>query len=329
MDGKVRMRMLVLSVVAVIVVAAVGAALTLSSSPEDEYSLTVAYSEKMNYEPLMVAEDKGFFTNAGLNVTPAIVTGGIQAAEALLAASADVAAMGDAPAVQLIPRLISEGIGAKIIARITGAEGMHRIIADSSIVEPSDLEGKKVGMQQSSSSQGAFLQWCAANGVNTANVNFVWLNPTDLAQAMATKLIDAMVGSEPWAINTENLCGASVHELGNSSGLGSTFPIVVVASEKALREKGEALERFLAALDRANEYILSDWDDAMAICASHTGLSVEDQSKGSGLQFFELGFNETDVQSIAMTAMYLLDLGEIEAVSVIMDHVDLRFLPGE
>ncbi len=76
MDGKVRMRMLVLGVVAVIVVAAVGAALTLSSSPEDEYSLTVAYSEKMNYEPLMVAEDKGFFTNAGLNVTPAIVTGG-------------------------------------------------------------------------------------------------------------------------------------------------------------------------------------------------------------------------------------------------------------
>jgi len=242
-----------------------------------------------------------------------------------MTASADVAAMGDAPAVQLI----SQGIGAKIIARITGAEGMHRIIADSNIVEPSDLEGKRVGMQQSSSSQGAFLQWCAANGVNTANVTFVWLNPTDLAQAMATKQINAMVGSEPWAINTENLCGASVHELGNSSGLGSTFPIVIVASEKALKEKGEALERFLAALDRANEYILSDWDDAMAICASHTGLSVEDQSKGSGLQFFELGFNETDVQSIAMTAMYLLDLEKIEAVSVIMDHVDLRFLPGE
>jgi len=325
MGRKMKKAMPVLGVVAVIVVAAVGAALILSSSPEDEYALTVAYSEKMNYEPLMVAKDKGFFTDAGLNVTSAIVTGGIQAAEALMTASADVAAMGDAPAVQLI----SQGIGAKIIARITGAEGMHRIIADSNIVEPSDLEGKRVGMQQSSSSQGAFLQWCAANGVNTANVTFVWLNPTDLAQAMATKQINAMVGSEPWAINTENLCGASVHELGNSSGLGSTFPIVIVASEKALKEKGEALERFLAALDRANEYILSDWDDAMAICASHTGLSVEDQSKGSGLQFFELGFNETDVQSIAMTAMYLLDLEKIEAVSVIMDHVDLRFLPGE
>lgn len=318
-------KMLAITLVIVVVIAAVGASMLLMPSDEDEMGLTVAYSEKMNYETLMVANDKGFFEDAGLNVTAAIVTGGIQAAEAIVTGSADVAAMGDAPAVQLI----TKGIGVKIIGRIAGAEGMHRIISDVNITAPGDLEGKRVGMQQSSSSHGAFLQWCDANNISTANVNFVYLNPSYLAEAMYSGEIDAMVGSEPWAINTENLCGDRVHELGNSSGLGSSFPIVLVASQKALSEKGAALTRLLDSLDRANRYINDEWEDAMAICASHTGLSVEDQSKGSGLQLFELGFNSTDVQSMTMTAMGLLDFGKITAVPVIMDHVDLSFMPEE
>ncbi len=318
-------KMMAITLVVVVVIAAAGAAMLLMPSNEDKMGLTVAYSEKMNYETLMVANDKGFFEDAGLNVTAAIVTGGIQAAEAIVTGSADVAAMGDAPAVQLI----TKGIGAKIIGRIAGAEGMHRIISDVNITEPGDLEGKRVGMQQSSSSHGAFLQWCDANDVNTDDVTFVYLNPSYLAEAMYSGEIDAMVGSEPWAINTENLCGDRVHELGNSSGLGSSFPIVLVGSQKALAEKEEALTRLLEALDRANKYINDDWEEAMAICASHTGLSVGDQSRGSGLQFFELGFNSTDVQSMTMTAMGLLDFGKITAVPVIMDHVDLSYLPEE
>lgn len=318
-------KLLAIVLVVVVVIAAIGVAFLLMPSEEDEMDLTVVYSEKMNYETLMVANDKGYFDDVGLNVTPAIVTGGIQAAEAIVTGSADVAAMGDAPAVQLI----TKGIGAKIIGRIAGAEGMHRIISDVNISAPEDLNGKKVGMQQSSSSHGAFLQWCEANDVNTDNVTFRYLNPSYLAEAMYSGEIDAMVGSEPWAINTENLCGDSVHELGNSSGLGSSFPIVLVASQKALAEKGEALSRLMKALDLANDHINDDWNDSMAICASHTGLSVEDQSKGSGLQFFELGFNATDVQSMTMTAMGLMDFGKITAVPVIMDHVDLSHLLEE
>lgn len=318
-------KLLAIVLIAVVVIAAVSVAFLLMPSGEGEMDLTLVYSEKMNYETLMVANAKGYYDDVGLNVTSKIVTGGIQAAEAIVTGSADVAAMGDAPAVQLI----SKGIGAKIIGRIAGAEGMHRIISDVNITEPKDLEGQKVGMQQSSSSHGAFLQWCTANDVNTDNVTFIYLNPSYLAEAMYSGEIDAMVGSEPWAINTENLCGDSVHELGNSSGLGSSFPIVLVASQKALAEKGEVLSRLLEALEMANDHINEDWNDSMAICASLTGLSVDDQSKGSALQYFELGFNATDVQSMTMTALGLMDFGKITAVPIIMDHVDLRFLPED
>ena len=318
-------KVLAIGVVAIIVIGVLGAAFLLMPSSEDETALTVAYSEKMNYETLMVAVDEGMFEDQGLNVTTAIVTGGIQAAEALLTGSADVAAMGDGPAVQVI----TKDTGAKIIARIAGGSGLHRFIANENITEPEDLEGKKVGVQQSSTSHAAFLQWCEANDVNVDDITFIYMNPSYLAEAMQAGEIDAMVGSEPWAVNTENLCGNSVHEIGNSSELGSTFPIVIVASEKALTERSEALTKLLKALDQANDFINQNWDDAMDICASHTGLSVDDQSNCSRLQFFELGFNSTDVQSITMTAMVLLEFGKIDHMPVIMDHVDVSMLPED
>jgi NitT/TauT family transport system substrate-binding protein len=273
----------------------------------------------------MVANEKGLFDEQGLNVTTKLVTGGIQAAEALITGSADLAAMGDAPAVQLI----TKDTGAKIVARFIGGAGMHRFIAWNDITEPEGLEGMKVGLQQSSSTHGAFLQWCEVNRVNVDNITFVYMNPLDIPTAMSTREIDAMAGSEPWAVNTQNLCGDQVHELGNSSGIGSTFPIVLVASERSMREKPDAISAVLRALDQSNQFILENWVESMEICASRTGLDIDDQSNCSSVQFYEVGFNGSDVQSMTMTAMVLQEFGKITAVPVIMDHVDLSFMPRD
>lgn len=312
-------------VVIIVIISTAGAAYILLPSSGGKSDITIAYSQKVNYETLMVSMDEGMFEDQGLNVTAKIVTGGIQAAEALMTASADLAAMGDAPAVQLM----TKDTGAKIVARFIGGAGMHRFIAWNDIVQPKDLEGMKVGLQQGSSTNGAFLQWCEMNDVNIDNITFVPMNPIDIPLAMSTRQIDAMAGSEPWAVNTENLCGDNVHELGNSSELGSTFPIVLVASERALQEKGEAIEKVLKALDQANLFIMENWDEAMLDCANHTGLSIQDQSNCSGVQFYQVGFNATDVQSMTMTAMALLEFGKITEMPVMMDHVDLSYLPED
>ncbi|HUT27711.1 MAG TPA: ABC transporter substrate-binding protein [Methanomassiliicoccales archaeon] len=318
----VQRKYLTLLIGVVVIISALGAAFLLLPPSKGDMDITIAYSEKVNYETLIVANEEGMFADHGLNVSTKLVTGGILAAEALITGSADLAAMGDAPAVQVITKVT----GAKIVARFIGAAGMHRIIAWNLILEPKDLEGKKVGLQETSSSHGAFLQWCEVNGVNADNITIVPMAPSNIPEAMAFHQIDAMVGSEPWAVNTENLCGDDVHELGNSSGLGSTFPIVLVASEKALNDRPEAIKAVVKALDQSNQFIMENWDDAMEICASRTGLSIADQSRCSAMQFFEVGFNETDVLSMNMTAQVLLDFGKITALPDVMAHVELSFL---
>jgi NitT/TauT family transport system substrate-binding protein len=317
-------KIIALAAVAIIIIAAIGTALLLLPQDED-MSISVAYSEKVNYETLMVANANGYFRDEGANVDVKLVTGGIEAATALITGAVDLAAMGDAPAVQLI----SQDRGAKIVARLVGGEGVHRFIAWNDIQEPKDLEGKKLGIQQTSSTHGAFLQWAEANNVNVDNITFVPMSPRDIPLAMQNRQIDAMGGSEPWAVNTENLCGDEVHELGNSSGLGSTFPIVLVASERALDNKPEAIKAVLKALDRGNDFIKSNWTEAMEICAARTGLSTEDQSRCSGFQFYELGFNATDVGSMNLTARSLMDFGSITQMPDVMAHVDLTLMPRD
>ncbi|NLX48212.1 MAG: ABC transporter substrate-binding protein [Euryarchaeota archaeon] len=311
-------------VIVVLLISAVGAAFLLMS-PSGETDISIAYSEKVNYETLMVANANGYFSEEGVNVDVKLVTGGIEAASALITGAVDLAVMGDAPAVQLM----ANDDGARVVARLVGGEGAHRFIAWNDIQEPKELEGMKVGLQQTSGSHGAFLQWAEANGVNVGDITFVYMNPRDIPLAMQTRQIDAMGGSEPWALNTEKLCGSDVHEIGNSSGLGSTFPIVVVASERAMSERPEAIRAVLRALDHGNQYILEDWNGSMAICSERTGLSVEDQSFCSSIQFFDVGFNETDLLSMNMTAMGLLEFGKISEMPDIMGHVDLSFLPPQ
>lgn len=311
--------------VVVVVIISTAGAIILFIPQDDGMSISVAYSEKVNYETLMVANANGYFQEEGADVHVRLVTGGIEAATALITGAVDLAAMGDAPAVQLI----SQDHGAKIVARLVGGEGVHRFIAWNDIQGPKDLEGRKLGIQQTSSTHGAFLQWAEANGVNVDNVTLVPMNPRDIPLAMQSRQIDAMGGSEPWAVNTENLCGDDVHELGNSSGMGSTFPIVLVASERALDDRPDAIRAVLKALDRGNEFIKSNWSEAMKICAERTGLSTDDQSRCSGFQFYELGFNGTDVDSMNMTARSMMDFGSIGQMPEVMAHVDLTLLPRE
>lgn len=299
-----------------LVVAAVALALPLLSSS----TVTIAYSEKVNYETLIIANEKGLLAEQGFNTK--LVTGGIQAAEALITGSVDMAVMGDGPAVQVI----TKNSGAKIVARFTGGEGIHRFIATTDIIEPQDIEGKKVGLQGSSSTHAAFLRWAKAYDVDMKKVIITFLSPTDIPWAMKNGEIQVMAGSEPWALNTEKLCGSLVHEIGNSSGLGSTHPIVLVASAKIIRDNPDAVASMIDILQRSNEFINENWSEAMQICANRTGLSASDQEKCSAMQFFNVGFNETDSASIDVAAEAMLVFGSITTLPTVMDHVDLRFL---
>jgi len=288
----------------------------------DGSGLAVAYSNKIDYEPLILAADLKLYEKHGLDVDPLIVTGGIQAAEALATGTVEVAAMGDSPAIILL----SKYDNMRIMARYGGGEGMHRFVARSDITSPKDLEGKRIGIQFGSSTHGAFLAWCEANHLNVSRMELVPISPTDMPEAMATGQIDAMAGSEPWPTNVENYCGSSVHEIGNSTGLGNIFPLVLVTTTGVISEKTSTLRRFIEVLSEAVAMINEDRELAASRCCNYTGLSQKDQLHCMAPLFYEIGFDEGDIESMYKTASFLFDYGKIDKIPVLEDRLDLAFL---
>lgn len=317
-----RKQVLIVSAVAAIVVLAAVAAVILASPGDDGMDIRLTYSNKIDYEAFMIATDRGYFEQEGVKVTPLVVTGGIESAEAMMTGAADLGAMGEGPAVTLMSR---DPI-TKLLARYSGGEGQHRLVSNSSITSVEDLMGKKVAVQFGSTTHGALLRLLDAHGVDPSEVELVPLNPRDMPLAMQTRQVDAMMGSEPWPTNVEAQCGDAVHEVADSSGLGSNFPLVLMSTEKAVKERPEAVAAVVRAIERANAFINSNYTEAAEICAQYTGLSAAKQQKCMDTLFFELDLTAEDIANLNATARFLLDSKKISALPDIAAMTDTSFL---
>ncbi len=321
-ENKNRVKMAVIGVAAVMVIAALAILVMNDMGKTDPMDLRITYSNKVDYEPLIIAAEKGFFKAEGLNVTALIVAGGIQSAEALATGSADLGAMGDAPGVTLM----SQNQGVRLVASYGGGEGMHRLIAWTDIHDVTDLAGKKVGVQFGSSSQGALLRLLAKNGLNQTDITQVSLGPSDMPTAMKTRQVDAIIGSEPTPTNVQRICGTNVIEIANSTGLGSTYPLVLMASNRLVAEKPAAISAALRAIDHAIAYMTTDRDDSIAICASKTGLSVIEETRCLTTLTYNLSMGSHIIDSLNSTAQFLLENGKITVMPDILARTDSSFL---
>ena len=291
----------------------------LASGPTAAYAaappktLKLVYSNKVCYEPFIIAKANGYFAEEGLKVEVKLVSGGILAAESLLTGSADVAAMGDAPF--LIAASRSHNV--RLLASYGGGSKMHRVIARRNITDIQQLEGARVGIQMGSSTYGAFLAWCRQVGLEPGKIHFVSLSPLDMPQAMQTGQLDAMAGSEPWPSNVEATAGDQVHELTDFSALHNSFPLLVAASATALEQRRDEMDALLRALSKAIRFMEQQPEQTVKILAAAIGLPEPQQRRCTYQLNWGIGFTKQDQDSLHMTANYLKDLGKIDRIPAI------------
>jgi NitT/TauT family transport system substrate-binding protein len=310
-DPGMKRKLAVAALAVVVIVASLfAAAFVLAPSEDDGMDIRITYSNKVDYEPFIIASALGCFEDEGLNVTPLIVSGGVQSAEAIATGSADLAAMGDAPAVTMMSTLPGARLG------------------NATIPDVASLAGKKVGVQAGSSSEGALIRLLETNGFDQSQIEnmIVPLAPADMPAAVKTDQVDAVMGSEPWPLNVENYCGSEVHEIATSAGLGSTYPLSIMASQKAVAEKPEAITAVLKAIDRAIEYMEANPSQAVEMCAEIIGISAANEEKCLSSLDYHLGLNATDLESLNITAEFLLGAGKINVLPDVVASTDMTFL---
>ncbi|MGW6442185.1 ABC transporter substrate-binding protein [Lentzea sp. NPDC055074] len=137
-----------------------------------------------------VAQEKGFFEQAGLDVTITPGTGSVDVLKMVAAGRADFGvadftATAITMAKEKLPVTVVAAIQQRSLAAIVALEG-------GGIGKPADLAGKRIGDQPGSTNQVMFPVYAKAAGIDPAQVRFVPSAPPALPQLLAAGQVDGI-----------------------------------------------------------------------------------------------------------------------------------------
>src|SRR4030088_513138 len=184
-----------------IAVAVIAPQIASAQTPPAPAALRLAVIPVANFTPLVVARDKGFFTEENLNVTWTTVAQGAIAVEAVYGGSAEIG--GSAIFEPIVAR--SNGLDIMFIAasariRSSPPDNSGLLVrSGDSIQGAKDLAGKKVSAGLINSVNYAHMrEWLQRNGVDPGTVQFLEIPFPQMADALCQNRLDVVWNVEPF-----------------------------------------------------------------------------------------------------------------------------------
>ncbi|MDY3331468.1 MAG: ABC transporter substrate-binding protein [Pelistega sp.] len=235
------------TLLATVLCAASGTALA-----QDKVKLLLDWFVNPDHAPLIVAEQKGFFKEAGLEVEMLEPADPSAPPKLVAAGQADMA-------VTYQPQLhmqIDEGLPLTRVGTLVGNPlNSLVVLADSEIKEIKDLKGKKVGFSVGGFEDvilGAMLQHHGLSSQDVEMINVNW----SLSPSLIAKKTDAVIGAfrnfELNQMDIEKQPGRAF--LVEEHGVPVYEELILVVNNKD-RTQQDKWKRFNQALDKATAYI--------------------------------------------------------------------------
>ena len=227
-----------------------------NEAESQELVLTLDWFQNANHAGIYEAVDKGFFADEGLDVTvepPADPT-----------AILSLVASGDSDFGMFYqPDLMqARNAGVPVIA-VAGVVqrplNSMMSLQSSGIDRPGKLSGKKVGYPGIPWNEAMLTTMLEADGLSRDDVELVDVGFA-LSQALLAGTVDAVVGAY-WThelIVMENEGHDANVMLPDDWGVPTYYELVLVASEKTVRDRPEIVKKFVKAFSKGYERALSD-----------------------------------------------------------------------
>src|ERR1044071_9693648 len=159
----------------------------------DPIKLKIGYSTWVGYGPLFIARDKGYFTDAGLDVELVKVEDPKDRFVALAGGQLD----GLVTTLDTMSQYWNAETPYRAILGLDESSGGDGIVVNSGIASVEDLKGKKIGVNVGSVSQ-FFLEYVLKeHNMTDADAQLVKMKQGDVPAALASNQIDAGVTWEP------------------------------------------------------------------------------------------------------------------------------------
>jgi NitT/TauT family transport system substrate-binding protein len=261
---------------------AVGCGTSGSSSPSpagtalEQPDITVAAIQSVTAAGLYVAQQRGFFADAGLHVTIDAVSGSSSAIPDLLADHVQVV-FGN-----YVSDILAQAHGVASLRFLAAGNvsGPHEqevvVLPGSPIASPADLRGKTIGVNALNNVGTMMIQAILARyGVPASAVHFVDIPFPSVGAALAAHRIDAAYVSDPFLTADKQKYGARTL-FDCDQGAVANLPISGYVTTSAWAAKNpKTAAAFISALERGQALAGSDRAAVNTALAAYAGIPLK------------------------------------------------------
>lgn len=241
--------------------------------------------------------------------------------EAVAAGEADMGFMADLPAI------ISKSTGQEIevVSNVAyGEKGLAVLVAaDSDIASVADLKGKKVAYATGSYAQHLVALLLDNEGLTLDDIQSVNLGAADQPSALASGEVDAIVIWEQYISMLTSDGTAKV--LADGTGVKKGNMITYFVSDYA-KEHPLVVQAYIKALNRANDFIASNPEEAAAAIADNFGVDKDLMVKILANFTYTTELSEADIAEIEKVKNFSLEAGIIEQDFDINDFINTEYV---
>ncbi|MQQ06832.1 ABC transporter ATP-binding protein [Epibacterium sp. SM1979] len=289
----------------------------------DKMTLLLDWFINPDHGPIIIAQENGYFADQGLEVE--------------IIAPADpsdppkLAAAGKAElAISYQPQLhlqVAEGLPLKRVGTLVATPlNCLLVLKDGPIQEIADLKGKKIGFSVAGVEEALLSTVLGTHGVAYEDVELVNVN-WSLSPSLMSGQVDAVIGAyrnfELNQMEIEGVEGRCFYI--EEEGLPSYDELIYVANPELMDK--DMLRRFMAATEKATQYIVNHPEDSWEIFAA-TSTELQDELNAKAwvdtLPRFALRPEALDEGRYARFETFLHEAGLIEEIKAVGDlAVDL------
>lgn len=229
------------------------------------------------FAPFQLAKGKGYFEEAGLDVTFQVGKGGADVATQVALGNADLGGgIGDTPIIVRANGLKIRGVA------LLGGRGLTQLAwrEDAGISGPEDLKGKSVGVLSfQDTTYYNLLGVLASVGLTKNDVDIQAVGPGGIIQLSIAGNLDAMSGVPEWIAAIE-AAGVPMDQM----PVDTVFPAMaqaIIASDDTIAERPEVVNGFVDAVLRGVRDIA---EDPAAAAAEYVKLVPQHSENQAGVE---------------------------------------------
>ncbi|BAI61830.1 ABC transporter substrate binding protein [Methanocella paludicola SANAE] len=286
-------------------------------------SITIGVPRMFDSSALVyIADDQGFFTDIGLNVTIKEYDAGLYAVDDMLKGNSDIAV-----ATEIV--LVGKALNREKICSIGSIAKYqtHYIIGrkDRGVENFSDLRGKRIGFARGTSGEFYLGRYLELRAINLPEVTLVDVRPAQYTDAIVNGSVDAIIVWEPYVEPIKDQLGANATIWPAQSGQLGYWN--AICRDDWAAQHPELVNRFLRSIDRAEKYTIYHTAESKTIVQKR--LNADDKYVASVWNNTQFGLSLDQSLIVAMDdeGRWMINNG-LTDVNVVPDYQDNIYLTG-